>query len=770
MTNTPTNEMRADVRQHIKMLHALAGPLKGHGKLLLAGFGQNPQTGRALPPKVSHFQIGDVDAMCHAIELLAQDQHRNIYVPMAVVRSDLKEGRKGEESDLIAVLGLVADYDDPDAVRWVERSPLRPNYALMTSTGRFQCYYLFDCPASVSDAKAVGIALAKHTACDHGTKDVSHVWRVPGALNWPNKKKAAEGRSLTPQVVTIACAWDGSRTRLEDLRAATISAARGEPSQPDGAGLNPSVRQPMAGLPEEIEELIMAAQFEAGDRSKHCCSIISALISVDWTDDEILERLHSCPAGAHYNGKRKDALLDVKRIRLKIQSGELPVWRSNVNKGAVGRYEPPPWPRALGDAAFYGLAGQIARAIEPYTEADPVAILAQLLVAFGSVVGRRNFHRVEDTRHHANLFAIIVGDTSKARKGTSWGRVRTTLAGADLEDTWFRERILNGLSTGEGLIDVVRDPMGRDELDGETGEVSKKNDDPGVEDKRTLIIESEYARTLKAMNRTDNTLSAILREAWDGNDLALMTRKRPLRATNPHISVIGHVTVEDLTRYLSGTDAANGFGNRNLYFCARRSKKIADHENEEASRAFSEAIQPLQLRLKKAIEWAIDNREHEEEVFAEVSVRFDDEARALWIRAYNEWLSEGRPGLLGAVTNRGEAQVIRLALIYALLDLSSLIRRSHLEAALEIWRYAEASAAFIFGDKLGDAEADEILALLRRAGPKGMKRTDIGLAMFGKHASSDKLSRALGVLAQHRLAAVEVESTGGRSAEVWRAT
>ena len=48
-------------------------------------------------------------------------------------------------------------------------------------------------------------------------------------------------------------------------------------------------------------------------------------------------------------------------------------------------------------------------------------------------------------------------------------------------------------------------------------------------------------------------------------------------------------------------------------------------------------------------------------------VKMTDEAAKAWAEAYPE-LSADRPGLLGAVTARAEAQVIRLSLIFALLD------------------------------------------------------------------------------------------------------
>ena len=46
---------------------------------------------------------------------------------------------------------------------------------------------------------------------------------------------------------------------------------------------------------------------------------------------------------------------------------------------------------------------------------------------------------------------------------------------------------------------------------------------------------------------------------------------------------------------------------------------------------------------------------------------------------------------------RSEAQVIRLSLIYALLDSQDVITFPHLDAALAVWAYCEAWALRIFG-------------------------------------------------------------------------
>ena len=51
--------------------------------------------------------------------------------------------------------------------------------------------------------------------------------------------------------------------------------------------------------------------------------------------------------------------------------------------------------------------------------------------------------------------------------------------------------------------------------------------DAGVADKRLTILESEFARTLRVMSRESNTLSAIIRQAWDTGDLRALSKNSP---------------------------------------------------------------------------------------------------------------------------------------------------------------------------------------------------------------------------------------------------
>jgi hypothetical protein len=438
---------------------------------------------------------------------------------------------------------------------------------------------------------------------------------------------------------------------------------------------------------------------------------------------------------ASFNGVR--AAAEQSRANAGNDDGQRQRRKATEETGTGSR----PWPE-LDHAAHLGLAGDVVRMIEPHSEADPIAILVQLIVVFGSVIGHQAHFVIEGTRHYLNLFTVLVGLSSRGRKGTALGRTLEVLPPSVA--LWKKNRIQSGLSSGEGLIWAVRDRT-------EHMVKGKPVIEEGVEDKRLLVQEPEFGSVLKVISREGNTLSPTVRCAWDSGNLRTMTKNSPAVSTDAHISIIGHITADELRRHLHSTEAGNGFGNRFLWVCVQRSKVLPFGGNLEPK-----ALEPLTERITQALAFASRAGE----------MLMNEEARELWQSVYPE-LSAGRAGLLGALTARAEAQARRLACLFALLDQTSVVSRSHLLAGLAIVKYSERSVEYIFGDTLGDPVADEILSALRAASD-GLTRTEIR-DYFGRNRSGAEISRALGVLFRARLAVPEMEETGGRQAERWRA-
>jgi hypothetical protein len=239
-----------------------------------------------------------------------------------------------------------------------------------------------------------------------------------------------------------------------------------------------------------------------------------------------------------------------------------------------------------------------------------------------------------------------------------------------------------------------------------------------------------------------------LRDAWDHGDLRTLTKNSPLRATGAHVSVIGHITAEELARLLTDVSMGNGFGNRILWASVRRAQLLADGEGVDLARVpkLSEklrgvvaAARPLQLMTR------------------------DPEAVAAWRAVYRD-LSRERDGLVGALLGRAEAQTLRLSVLYALLDQSPRIRLPHLQAALAVWAYCEASVLVLFAGRLGHPIADAILDALRRAGR--LTRTQIR-DLFGRNKDAAQLEEALGMLQRAGLVRRGQRQTGGRPEEFW---
>jgi hypothetical protein len=420
---------------------------------------------------------------------------------------------------------------------------------------------------------------------------------------------------------------------------------------------------------------------------------------------------------------------------------------------AVGRKEPaaPPWPN-LAPEALYGLPGDIIRAIDPFTEADPASVLIHVLAAFGNVIGSHAHAGVQSDLHPARIFAVVIGESSKGRKGTSWSTPREIFSQFDSQ--WSESRVRSGLSSGEGLIYHVRDELRKTVPVRKAGRIVDYEEelaDAGEPDKRMLCIESEFSSMLKIMGREGNSLSGVVRQAWDSGNLSTLTRNNPLRATGAHVSIIGHTTKDELIRNLSATEQCNGFANRFLWLLAKRSKALP-----HGAALPQEILAGLTERVGKAVTFARNAGR----------IMRDGPANEMWETIYDP-LSEGRPGLAGGLLNRAEAQVLRLSLIYALMDCSSVIGVEHLQAATALWDYCEGSVQYIFGTKTGDPFADRITDALQESQTGFLTDDDIG-RLFGGHRTREK-DLALDLLLRLGKVVKENRQTKGRPLTIWKA-
>src|SRR5208282_6111126 len=403
------------------------------------------------------------------------------------------------------------------------------------------------------------------------------------------------------------------------------------------------------------------------------------------------------------------------------------------------RIEPLPIER-LNDAALYGIAGAVVRMLAPCSESDEASLLLQFLTLAGNMIGRKARKMVDASRHGANLYALIVGKTSQARKGSGYAGVIDVVKTVDA--TGWATR--SGLASGEGVIYHLRDATTKD---------------PGVADKRAMFVEQEFARLLTVADRKGNILSSILRLGFDTGQLDNLVKNSPDRATDVHMSVIGHITPQELRELLTNVYIADGFANRFILCLACRTKIIPN------------PIAPPTATLKAVLERLVEAVN----LAAQIGeMQFSAEGLFYWQLIYGRLSLPNRTGLVAALLARAEAKVLRLAIVYALLDGKKEIGQEHLKASCAVWEYSERSAYFIFKDAIGQSDADVILTALRDAGDAGLNETQInGLFAGGRTALA--LTQARQLLLENRLAAVTVEekgkgSLGGPRVKRWRAT
>ena len=385
----------------------------------------------------------------------------------------------------------------------------------------------------------------------------------------------------------------------------------------------------------------------------------------------------------------------------------------------------------LGKEAYQGKIGEFLHAVDPHTEAMPAAVLAHLLPAIGTLIGP-NATIYAGSRQPPRVNCVVVGETNSGRKGTSAGPVHELMNLVD--DGFWRMQCVGGLSSGEGLIAKVADLYDKE------GVLVREAE------KRLFILEEEFCRVLANIHREGNVLSHVVRQAFDNGNLLTLT-VTPREAFGAHISIVAHVTPDELERRFDGIEAANGFGNRFLWWRVA-SDKLIPRPRPIPGKVF----QDFAPRLRDASALPV------------VQVQMNDEAEDCWAAEYRQ-LRQDRPGTAGAIVARGPAMVLRVALIYAIVDCpqNPVIRVEHLRAALAVWKYNCESAELLFDSQTGDRLGDRLYHLIRVNGP--MAKTD-----FQRHLSNEQkrsLDAVLKRMEAQKLIRSEKVETKGRPKEMY---
>ena len=377
---------------------------------------------------------------------------------------------------------------------------------------------------------------------------------------------------------------------------------------------------------------------------------------------------------------------------------------------------------------FSGITKAFVELATRNSEADPAAVLFTFLVRFGVEVGRNPFFMVGDTVHHGRLDCVVVGDSSKSRKGTSEKPVNSLFSLNSLPDSktqgYTSARTSPGpFSSGEGVIYKVRDQV----ESWNTKEQKTEITDPGVIDKRLFICDEEFNNVLANVKREGNTLSMVIRKAWDDGTFEPLTKNSRMSATNAHIGWVCHITGYELQLKLPECEGFNGFANRVLWVFARRQKLVPLPEPMP-----SKELAELQYFLLSILN---DCHKHEREI------SFTRQAREAWIDEYYQRLtSRNGNGLLSVVLSRSEAQVRRLALLFTLLDGEIETGLKHLGQAMTAWKYCEDSATYIFKGQAQDSVARKIIQALQKKG--SLTSTEIS-NLFARHLKKERIENAI---------------------------
>jgi hypothetical protein len=624
-----------------------------------------------------------------------------------------------------------------------EKLLVTPSIVMETSEGHWQALWLFEEPQEPRQAERLSRRIAyfhKADGCDSGWA-LTKLLRVPLTHNHKPERRTDDGTA--PQVSIVA-------TGPATYRSPDFSEY---PELPDDNEHQDATELPelptetatelLAQLNDERATELFTSQ-EAADNHKEGHS--GALWELESRCREgglTQAQTFIVARDAVCNKYRRDGRSQLwlwKEVRKNFANSDTPITVTEP----VATAEPDPTPvttslPTLGDDALSGLAGSIVRALEPETSAHPAALLTTFLSMVGNAVGIDAHAMYNATPHKARVNVLIVGTTSSGAKGESLDDILPIMGIA--EPDWMNSHCKEGLSTGEGLI----------------AELNRISADDNT-DRRLMLTETEFGRVLTVAARHDATLSHIIRQMWDRDSLRVL-RGNPLHADDVHGSILGHITPEELEAKLTTTDIANGFANRFLFVHSARTR-LLPHGGD---------VLAVAQRFGPEVQTAIYNAQNIGHTVG--VIRRTEAANRLWEDWYYDWHSDksckSRAGYVALLTRRAEANILRLSLIYALLDGSSVIERQHLVAALAVWNYSVGSVRHLFGDSIGNNVADRIREQLSSVYPKQEERNKF-YKWFGGHVTSKELTTAIKLLLEMDAIEQSIQKTAGRSKELYR--
>lgn len=390
------------------------------------------------------------------------------------------------------------------------------------------------------------------------------------------------------------------------------------------------------------------------------------------------------------------------------------------------RNAPQPTPICL-----YGLVGDVARAGSEDTEANPYAIAANFMAYLSCAIGRGPYLPVGNTWHHARLFILHIGRSGRGRKGDAVSLVnRLDTALRQLREGAAPPVHRGGLSSREGLVSLFHD-----------GYKQGKLEVPAIEDKRLWVVESEFANVLHQGRREGNTLSAALRDCWDGVCLKPATKSNRLYASHPHLCLSGAISPSELLALMRARELTNGFANRFLMIWAEREKIVPFPKATP-----QESVNTLAARILSVLDFVQAERVSERD---HLQIGLTAHAQDIYARLYRGELIDDSGGeRVTALLERRAPMLLRLAMLFALCDLQTQIDGQHIQAAMGWIRHGVESAKFVFikatdaaNSVRTNAAAMKIVDFLRVKGTA--TRWQITTECFQGHAPKSTIDAAI---------------------------
>lgn len=380
---------------------------------------------------------------------------------------------------------------------------------------------------------------------------------------------------------------------------------------------------------------------------------------------------------------------------------------------------------------LYGLVGDVARAGSDGTEANPYAIAANFMAYLSCAIGRGPYLPIGNTWHHARLFVLHIGRSGRGRKGDAVSIVnRVDTALRQLRELAAPPIHRGGLSSREGLVSLFHD-----------GYKNGKLEVPAIQDKRLWVVESEFSNVLHQGRREGNTLSAALRDCWDGVSLKPATKSNRLYASHPHLCLSGAISPSELLSLMRARELTNGFANRFLMIWAEREKIVPFPKATP-----QESVDALAVRILKILNFVQAERVSERD---HLEIGLTAQAQDSYAHLYRGELIDDSGGeRITALLERRAPMLLRLAMLFALCDLQTQIYVQHIHAAMGWIRHGVESAKFVFVEATDAADsvrtnaaAKKIVAFLRIKGTA--TRWQITTECFQGHVAKSVIDAAI---------------------------